>query len=157
MLFKARLQVAFSLLLVLFCLIFLYDSTNYPVSVREPLGPGFIPRWIALITLFLSLFMVRSSWKELGKVAGVPGNDQTDNAVYRKNVLAALAIMAGYAALLRWPVIPSILATPLFLFCFVIVLGGKTKRTVAAAVAMALLFGIGLHLLFKNVLYVNLP
>jgi hypothetical protein len=157
MLFKARLQVAFSLLLVLLSLLFLYDSTNYPVSVREPLGPAFIPRWIAMITLFLSFFMVRDSWKEFGKAASAPGNDHTVDAVYRKNVLASLTIMVGYAALLRWPVVPSIFATPLFLFCFVAVLGGKSRKAVAAAIALALFMGVGLHLLFKNILYVNLP
>jgi hypothetical protein len=155
--FKARLQVAFSLLLVFLCLLFLYDSANYPVSMREPLGPAFIPRWVALITLFLALFMVRGSWKELGKAGAAAGSDQAVNDEYRKNVMASLAIMIGYALLLRWPIIPSIFATPLFLFCFVAVLGRKSRKVFAAAVAMALVLGIGLHLLFKNILYVNLP
>lgn len=156
---RIRIQLIFSLTVACVCALFLVDSFNYPVSLREPLGAAFVPRWVACITLFLSVALAWQSRGEMHKALlgaakkGVPAPD----TAYRKRFFGSICIMAAYAVLLQWPVLPSLLVTPLFLFVFVIALGGRGGKTVAAAACIALVLGVSLHLLFRDVLYVNLP
>ena len=156
---RAKVQTIFSLGVICVCVLFIIDSFNYHPALREPLGAAFIPRYSAIITLLLASCLAWKSQKALRTAETEASSDEqsVQDRAWRRRFVGAILTMAGYAALLKWPVLPSLIITPLFLFIFILLLGSRTKKAIWTAFIIAMTFGISLHLLFRDVLYVNLP
>lgn len=156
---RARIQLLFALVVIGVCASFIADSFYYPLSTREPLGAAFVPRWVAVITLLLAAGMAAQSRAELRVAKNRAREDEAavPDTAYRRHFIGTVGVMAAYAVLLKWPPVPSIVSTPLFLFIFILLLGGRSKKTLAWATSIGLVLGISLQILFRDVLYVNLP
>jgi len=156
---RTKVQTVFSLCIICVCVFFIIDSFNYRPALREPLGAAFIPRYSAIITLLLAACLAWKSQKTLRTASTEASSKEhpVSNRSLRWRFAGAILTMAGYAALLKWPVIPSLFITPLFLFIFILILGSQTKKAMWTAFIIAITLGTSLHLLFRNVLYVNLP
>ena len=148
-------QTAFLVIVLLACLGVFIDAQHYPVSAREPLGAAAIPKAVAAITATLCLALlwqnraVRPQQADSAPAKSAPRNTTA--------FWSMLCILCAYALLLRWPLLPSAVTTPLFVFSLTLALGKRDKRTIVWAAVMALVVGLGLQWLFKSILYVNLP
>ena len=158
---KLRRQMLFYGLLMALCAVLFINTLGQQPSVREPLGSFAIPRCVTALIIVLCTALIGQTLQRLKKGC----REETAKSVVvskapRQRVdlmVKSCFLIAGYAALLTWPIAPSIFTTPVFLFVFIVMLSGKTLRTAVLAMLVALLFGLGLHMLFKTYLFVNLP
>lgn len=158
---KLRRQMLFYGLLMALCVVLFVNTLGQQPSMREPLGSFAIPRCVAVLIAVLCTALMGQTLQRLKKMR----REQTATSVVdlkaprqRMDLMGkSCFLIAGYAALLTWPIVPSLFTTPVFLFVFILMLSGKTPRIVALAALVALFFGLGLHTLFKTYLFVNLP
>ncbi|WP_394356872.1 tripartite tricarboxylate transporter TctB family protein [Shumkonia mesophila] len=141
----------------MFCVIIFFDTLNKPTSLREPLGSFSVPRYIALFVIGFSGYL---SWQTLARIRRLRyeiHDTANTTASSQIPVLKALCVIIAYCISLTWPVVSSLLTTPVFLFVLIMVLSKWNIKNIVISFFLSILFGVGLPILFKNYLYVNLP
>lgn len=156
---KNILEAAFYVGLMALCLAVIVSTIGLPESLREPLGSSAVPRGISVLIAAFSAFLLGQTLRRIRKLrqAASTSPESEAPAVSGHPVLKTCVIIAAYAALLTWPVIPSVITTPLFLFILIMALSERTTKNICWAAGLAIVFGAGLHYLFKHYLFVNLP
>ena len=155
---KLILEAAFYIGLLALCLAVILSTIGLPVSLREPLGSSAVPRGISVLIAAFSAFLLGQTLRRIrSQRQGTRSATSKTTSASVSPVLKTCLLIAAYAALLTWPVVPSSITTPLFLFTLIAALSPRTPKTLCWAAGLAIFFGTGLHVLFKNYLYVNLP
>lgn len=130
---------------LLFSLVFFFQSMKYPYLSPLGPGPGFFPAWLCGLLFLLSLFYIYVSWK---------GTEESGEPMPRgralKNILFILICMILFAGLLSF--LGFIASSSLFLFAL---LYGGYKWYSNAAISIGT--SVFLYVLFHTVLSVQLP
>jgi len=156
-------EAAFYAVILLVCLAVLVSAMGLPGSLREPLGSAAVPKGVAVLIAAFCIMLLRRTLHDL-RTCVQSGSDAANSAKTPSPasnaggaVLKTCLIITVYAALLTWPIIPSAVTTPVFLFILIMALSSWTWKNFCWAIALSILFGEGLHYLFQNYLFVNLP
>ena len=119
-------------------------ARSFPPPKAEPLGPAFFPQLLAgLLVVLAAILTARGAF---GPPGGVPEPRATP--AYPAGVLA---LRVGYAALLHFA--GFLVATPVFLFAVVRLLGARASIAAWTAVAVT----AAVYLVFQLGLDVRLP
>lgn len=129
---------------------------SLPASRWEPLGAGAFPKMVLGVLAMVSAFGLIGGLRRLraarAGAAAAPGGAVL--ARFR-TVAVVLASFVVYVAVLRW--IGFSLATFVFLLALQLVLGPKRPRSIAIMAVIAVVFSVGIDLLFAEVFNVFLP
>lgn len=157
---NALTEIAVSVILAAIATAFFINSLGLPVSTREPLGSGSIPRVICgCIILFCLLISIRAlrTLKADGTIA-VP-KKQTAPAHRKRTDLSfkLIALSFLYIGILQTRLVPNEIVSPLFLFVAIQVLNGFNRKALIPSVLLALTVGLVTDYLFTDFFYIDLP
>lgn len=163
-----KLDFISSIVLTLFGIGVLVESLRLPrlehLDINSFTIPGIVPGFLgALITIcgffVLGRSIVRGGWR-LGVTRKATAIWARSSAVKRSAVTFFLTITY---ALILFPNVPFIIATPLFIFAFVVSAetmeqGGLPRvRAVVTALILAVIAGLVIGYVFQELFYVRLP
>jgi len=132
------------------------EARTIPTSRFEVLGAGAFPMLVHGTLMTLLLIAITSSFRKIpGDAYGRVARMVSTWAHARRLVLVLFACLAVY--LMAMPVIGYPIATFLFLAVLQITLAPKTRKAVAIALTLAVIFSFGLNWLFAEVFNVFLP
>lgn len=132
------------------------EARTIPTSRFEVLGAGAFPMLVHGVLISLLLIAITGSIRAIpGDAYGRVAAGITDWAWARRLVFAVFACLAIY--LWFMPIIGYPIATFGFLAVLQITLAPKTRKAVAIALVLSLIFSFGLNWLFAEVFNVFLP
>ena len=150
---QQKFEVAVSGLIVLICLIFLWESWDLPPGTFEPLGSGPVPQATAGIIILCCLLVIRAAYK---KVPEIKSDEESQPSSIRSGVLVAVATLL-FVAVLHLRLVPFAWMTAVFLTVTIWGLEKFAKRKFLPAVVIGLVVGFALQYLFTQVFVVDLP
>lgn len=132
-----------------------FQASDLPSSMWEPLGSGSFPRLILAVMVALNLAIMVKEGRAF--MAQAPGQRSQVNAWvwHHRLAFAVLALFAVYIVLLPW--LGFTLASLAFLMAGQWVLGARSLKALAIALAVALMFSLGVDTLFRDVFVISLP
>jgi hypothetical protein len=149
-----RFEVWVSLLVILICFVFLWESWDLPPGTFEPLGSGPVPKATACIIIFCCLCVIWNSFKRKSET----GDDGGDPGVI--SFSAGLTIFVStilYTSLLHFRAMPFSLMTILFLVFTIWGLERFKRKKFLPALLTGLIIGFATEYLFTEVFIVDLP
>jgi hypothetical protein len=152
---KALANVIFNLVLAALFVGLFVQAGDLPSSMWEPLGAGSFPRLVLGALVVFNLAIVVQSMTALRSTDQPAGTGARQWFLQRRLAFAALAAFSVYALLMPW--IGFALASLLFLLAVQFILGARRGRRLLIAAIIAVVFGLGLHLLFSQVFLISLP
>lgn len=154
---KKKTELAFYLLLLVLCAVVYWDACGYPSTLREPIGSAFMPKCMAVLIALAVGSLIPGTVREI-RFENNDGREKKESRRVRYDLaMRSGIILVVYGIVLTQAILPSILVTPSFLFIFILSLAGFSRTKAIWAAVVSLAFGVGLTVLFKNYLYVNLP
>ena len=149
-----RFEVWVSLLVILICLVFLWESWDLPPGSFEPLGSGPIPQATAFIVIFCAGLVIFSA---LRKPVRLSEDEETKE---RPSISAGLIISLAtviYILMLHFRLMPFAWMTTLFLMITIWSLEKFEKKKILPALITAIIIGFASEYLFTEVFIVDLP
>lgn len=156
-------DLAFGFAMLAVSLVLGWDAAKLRPSPFDPLGPGSLPKLVAGCLGLLSLILLarialgrRIGRSETSLVFGIDGAD----AEHRRRPALALAAAAAtvlYVALLSFAPAGFLWPTVGYLAALGFALSDRSRRAALTALAVAVLVGGAIALLFTRVLFVDLP
>ncbi|WP_110657071.1 tripartite tricarboxylate transporter TctB family protein [Salinicola halimionae] len=131
------------------------QAGDLPSSVWEPLGAGSFPRLILGTLVIFNLAIMVQSMTALRVTDSVASVGAKQWFLQRRLAFATLAAFSVYALLMPW--IGFAMASLLFLLAVQFILGARRGRRLLIAAIIAVVFGLGLHMLFSHVFLISLP
>lgn len=127
-------------------------SWTLPEPVFEPLGPAAFPLATGTILIVLAFFLIVAAVRPGDTPAGPERSaGRRDLAVYSV-VLTGLYGLAMDRFDIGFPI-----ATSVFVFSLTALLAGRHLAVTLSAVPLALILGFGLHAIFTQFFYIDLP
>ena len=149
-----RFEVWVSLLVILICVIFLWESWDLPPGSFEPLGSGPVPQATAFIVIFCSGLVILNALK---KSVQLSENEETQE---KPSVRAGLIISSAtvvYSLVLHLRLMPFAWMTTLFLIITIWGLEKFDRKKFLPALITAIIIGFASEYLFTEVFIVDLP
>lgn len=138
-----------AIVVLIFSLVFFYQSLAFPYSGDLGPGPGFFPTWLSGILFILSVFYIFESLKDAKEDVG-EDDKSTSSKDGLKNVVFILASMIGVLILL--PLLGFVISGTLFLF---ILLFKEYKWYSNLSISLGV--SVILFLIFGSALNIPLP
>jgi putative tricarboxylic transport membrane protein len=159
---RSRPDLAFGLAMLGVSLLAGWEAIRLRPSPFDPLGPGSFPKLVAALLGVLSLVLLarlalgrKVGQSETSLVLGVGGE-----AAHRRRPALAMGVCGAtllYVSALTFTPIGFLPATVVYLAALGIALSGRSRREVVTALAVAVVGGGAVALLFTKVLFVALP
>ena len=149
-----RFEVWVSLLVILICVIFLWESWDLPPGSFEPLGSGPVPQATAFVVIFCAGLVILNALK---KSVQLSENEETQE---KPSVRAGLIISSAtvvYSLVLHLRVMPFAWMTTLFLIITIWGLEKFDRKKFLPALITAIIIGFASEYLFTEVFIVDLP
>ena len=149
-----RFEVWVSLLVILICVIFLWESWDLPPGSFEPLGSGPVPQVTAFIVIFCAGLVILNALK---KSVQLSENVETKE---KPSIRAGLIISSAtvvYSLALNFRLMPFAWMTTLFLIITIWGLEKFDQKKFIAALITAIIIGFASEYLFTEVFIVDLP
>ena len=149
-----RFEVWVSLLVILICLVFLWESWDLPPGSFEPLGSGPVPQATAFIVILCAGLVI---FNALRKPVQHLGDEEIKE---RPSISAGLIISLAtviYSLLLHFRLMPFAWMTTLFLIITIWSLEKFEKKKFLPALITAIVIGFASEYLFTEVFIVDLP
>jgi hypothetical protein len=153
---ERRAESVLALIAIALSVLFLFEGAKLKPGVFEPIGPGAVPMGVAVITIVLSLLVLLARRRSGVPVAGA--GDATSAAAERWVLLLGMAALTlVYAALLQSGTVRYGTATVAYLLISFLLLSDRVRHDLPWALALALVFGLGLDYVFRYLLVADLP
>lgn len=149
-----RFEVWVSLLVILICLIFLWESWDLPPGSFEPLGSGPVPQATAFVVIFCAGLVILNAFK---KSVQISENEETQE---KPSIRAGLIISSAtvvYSFVLHLRLMPFAWMTTLFLIITIWGLEKFDRKKFLPALITAIIIGFASEYLFTEVFIVDLP
>ena len=149
-----RFEVWVSLLVILICVIFLWESWDLPPGSFEPLGSGPVPQATAFVVIFCAGIVILNALK---KSVQLSENEETQE---KPSVRAGLIISSAtlvYSLVLHLRLMPFAWMTTLFLVITIWGLEKFDRKKFLPALITAIIIGFASEYLFTEVFIVDLP
>ena len=149
-----RFEVWVSLLVILICVIFLWESWDLPPGSFEPLGSGPVPQATAFIVIFCAGLVILNALK---KSIQLSENEETKE---KPSIRAGLIISSAtvvYSMVLHLRLMPFAWMTTLFLIITIWGLEKFDRKKFLPALITAIIIGFASEYLFTEVFIVDLP
>lgn len=149
-----RFEVWVSLLVILICVIFLWESWDLPPGSFEPLGSGPVPQATAFVVIFCAGLVILNALK---KSVQLSENEETQE---KPSVRAGLIISSAtvvYSLVLHLRLMPFAWMTTLFLIITIWGLEKFDRKKFLPALITAIIIGFASEYLFTEVFIVDLP
>ena len=149
-----RFEVWVSLLVILICLVFLWESWDLPPGSFEPLGSGPVPQATAFIVILCAGLVI---FNALRKPVQLSGDEEIEE---RPSISAGLIISLVtviYSLMLHFRLMPFAWMTTLFLIITIWSLEKFEKKKFLPALITAIVIGFASEYLFTEVFIVDLP
>lgn len=149
-----RFEVWVSLLVILICVIFLWESWDLPPGSFEPLGSGPVPQATAFVVIFCAGLVILNAFK---KSVQLSENEETQE---KPSVRAGLIISSAtvvYSLVLHFRLMPFAWMTTLFLIITIWGLEKFDRKKFLPALITAIIIGFASEYLFTEVFIVDLP
>lgn len=129
-------------------------------SIRDPgfdeLGPAFLPRFVLVPIVVLSLWQIWSGWRELRMAEG-DESARIDLASMKKPLML-LALLTGFIWAVAAQAAPFELSGGIFVLLSGLAMSGLGNRQLVAWIVLtALILPMVVGYVFKTLLFVNLP
>ena len=141
--------------LLAFCPLMYWETYNIDMSIVYALGSTFFPRIIIVFMFIMSalLFVKSVDFKAAQAAKSVEARKPLPREVLYQ--FGAVALLALY--LFALPRVGYVLATIVFVFITILMLGPKTKKDIAIYLGVALFVAFFLEYIFAKVLKLFLP
>ena len=149
-----RFEVWVSLLVILICVIFLWESWDLPPGSFEPLGSGPVPRATAFVVIFCAGLVILNALK---KSVQLSEHEETQE---KPSIRAGLIISSAtvvYSLVLHLRLMPFAWMTTLFLIITIWGLEKFDRKKFLPALITAIIIGFASEYLFTEVFIVDLP
>ena len=149
-----RFEVWVSLLVILICVIFLWESWDLPPGSFEPLGSGPVPQATAFVVIFCAGLVILNALK---KSVQLSENEETQE---KPSIRAGLIISSAtvvYSLVLHLRLMPFAWMTTLFLIITIWGLEKFDRKKFLPALITAIIIGFASEYLFTEVFIVDLP
>ena len=149
-----RFEVWVSLLVILICVIFLWESWDLPPGSFEPLGSGPVPQATAFVVIFCAGLVILNALK---KSVQLSENEDTQE---KPSIRAGLIISSAtvvYSLVLHLRLMPFAWMTTLFLIITIWGLEKFERKKFLPALITAIIIGFASEYLFTEVFIVDLP
>lgn len=132
-------------------------AAGLPTSRWEPLGAGTFPKLVFALLAVLCLIAAVRSIIEIVRAGGLAGVGAafTQWLYVRRVAIGLFVLFAVYLGVM--PLTGFSLASFVFLLIAQLMIAGVSRRTVIQSIIAALIFSVGLNLLFAEVFNVFLP
>jgi hypothetical protein len=149
-----RFEVWVSLLVILICLIFLWESWDLPPGSFEPLGSGPVPQTTAFIVILCAGLVISNALRR--SVQTSENKETKEKPSFRAGLIISVATVI-YSLLLHFRLMPFAWMTTLFLIITIWGLEKFDKKKFLPASITAILIGFASEYLFTEVFFVDLP
>ena len=149
-----RFEVWVSLLVILICVIFLWESWDLPPGSFEPLGSGPVPQATAFVVIFCAGRVILNALK---KSVQLSEHEETQE---KPSIRAGLIISSAtvvYSLVLHLRLMPFAWMTTLFLIITIWGLEKFERKKFLPALITAIIIGFASEYLFTEVFIVDLP
>ena len=149
-----RFEVWVSLLVILICVIFLWESWDLPPGSFEPLGSGPVPQATAFVVIFCAGLVILNALK---KSVQLSEHEETQE---KPSIRAGLIISSAtvvYSLVLHLRLMPFAWMTTLFLIITIWGLEKFDRKKFLPALITAIIIGFASEYLFTEVFIVDLP
>ena len=149
-----RFEVWVSLLVILICVIFLWESWDLQPGSFEPLGSGPVPQATAFIVIFCAGLVILNALK---KSVQLSENEETKE---KPSIRAGFIISSAtvvYSLVLHFRLMPFAWMTTLFLIITIWGLEKFDRKKFLPALITAIIIGFASEYLFTEVFIVDLP
>ena len=149
-----RFEVWVSLLVILICLIFLWESWDLPPGSFEPLGSGPVPQATAFVVIFCAGLVILNALKKSVQLS------ENEESQEKPSVRAGLIISSAtvvYSLVLHLRLMPFAWMTTLFLIIRIWGLEKFDRKKFLPALITAIIIGFASEYLFTEVFIVDLP
>ena len=149
-----RFEVWVSLLVILICVIFLWESWDLPPGSFEPLGSGPVPQATAFVVIFCAGLVILNALK---KSVQLSKNEETKE---KPSIRAGLIITSAtvvYGLVLHFRLMPFAWMTTLFLIIAIWGLEKFDRKKFLPALMTATIIGFASEYLFTEIFIVDLP
>lgn len=127
-------------------------SWNLPAPVFEPLGPAAFPLATGIILIFLAVLLIGTAVKTGNTPARPAQSAGRQDLAFLSVLLTGLYGLAMDSFGVGFPI-----ATSVFVFSMIALLAGRHLTVTLFAVPLALILGFGLHAIFTQFFYIDLP
>ena len=149
-----RFEVWVSLLVILICMIFLWESWDLPPGSFEPLGSGPVPQATAFVVIFCAGLVILNALK---KSVQLSEHEETQE---KPSIRAGLIISSAtlvFSLVLHLRLMPFAWMTTLFLIITIWGLEKFDRKKFLPALITAIIIGFASEYLFPEVFIVDLP
>lgn len=127
-------------------------SWNLPAPVFEPIGPAAFPLATGIILIILAVLLIVGAVREGNTPARPPQSAGRRDLAFLSVVLTGLYGLAMDSFGVGFPI-----ATSIFIFSMIALLAGRNVTVTLFAAPLALVLGFGLHAIFTQFFYIDLP
>ena len=149
-----RFEVWVSLLVILICVIFLWESWDLPPGSFEPLGSGPVPQATAFVVIFCAGLVILNALK---KSVQLSENEETQEKPSVRAGLINSSATLVYSLVLHLRLMPFAWMTTLFLIITIWGLEKFDRKKFLPALITAIIIGFASEYLFTEVFIVDLP
>lgn len=161
----ARVDLALAVAIWILAVLVYAAALQLPPPIFDPVGSAAIPKAVAIILALLAAGIVAQRCLRLraGHPAGAPDLDsdagigESAAPLRPDTVAAAVAVIAGYIAVMAFGLLGFREATVPFIILLAGVLSHFRRSTMLVAVPSAFALAIGFGWLFSEILYIDLP
>ena len=149
-----RFEVWVSLLVILICVIFLWESWDLPPGSFEPLGSGPVPQATAFIVILCAGLVIFNALRKPAQLS-----EKVENKIQpsiRSGLIISVATVI-YSLVLHFRLMPFAWMTVLFLVTTIWGLEKFEKKKFLPALITAIVIGFASEYLFTEVFIVDLP
>ncbi|MFH1806716.1 MAG: tripartite tricarboxylate transporter TctB family protein [Pseudomonadota bacterium] len=134
-----------------------YRAASLPTSRWEPLGAGSFPKLVFAVLAMLCLAAAVRAVIDIYRAGGLHrvGAAFGKWLYIRRISIALFALLVVYLAVM--PIVGFSLTSFVFLLAAQLMISGISRRTILQSVVAALIFSVGLNMLFAGVFNVFLP
>lgn len=149
-----KFEISVSVLIILICLVFLWETLGLPPGTFEPLGSGPVPQATAGVIIILCLMVITGAWKkrDAGKVGPSDGTRPTIPAA----ILMVVATVV-FVVTLQFRLLPFSWMAAIFLTFTIWGLEKFQTKKLLPALITGLIVGFAMEYLFTKVFFVDLP
>ena len=149
-----RFEVWVSVLMMLICAVFLWESWDLPPGTFEPLGSGPVPKATAFVIILCCIWVIITALKIS------PATEEMEPDEEGLSISAGVLIFITtilYTVLLQFRVMPFSWMTTLFLFFTIWGLEQFSRKKLLPALLTGVIIGFATEYLFTEVFIVDLP
>lgn len=147
-------DICLSLFLFVICGMTLYDAGNLPESPYEPLGPAFLPKWLAWMIIILAVVVLIRGIKIK---AASQKSEKPSSPFITPLALFAILFSSLYVAVMYFELVGYRVASIFYITILGYALTHFEIKGLINSFIIALIATLGSHYIFTKVLVIALP